>query len=302
MNRVLLVFVDGLGWGPAADAANPTQTYGGSLLSLPEPPRAGGPVHLESAMGAWARPIDACLGVPGLPQSATGQTALLTGVNAPASLGRHKEGFPGPHLRSLLLEHSLLKRVREGGGRAAFLNAYRPPFFGWPRDRQLRWSATTVANIAAELPFFDVPDIAAGRSVYQEFTGRELRALGYAAPLMSPAFAGRQLARASRNHDFALFEFFQTDRAGHAQSRARAEQVLRRLDGFLSAVLRELARDGTSLTLLCSDHGNIEDLSVPMHTRHPVPLLAWGPGAEAFVGEVARLDEVTPAILRRLAR
>src|SRR5512145_901748 len=95
--RIVLFFIDGLGWGPADDVANPTQTYGGDLFRLPDPPADGQPRRLAS--GAWARPIDACLGVDGLPQSATGQTTMLTGVNAAAALGRHKEGFPGPRLR-----------------------------------------------------------------------------------------------------------------------------------------------------------------------------------------------------------
>lgn len=56
--RIVLFFIDGLGWGAADDAVNPTR--------------------------AWARPIDACLGVAGLPQSAAGQTTPPTGVNAAA--------------------------------------------------------------------------------------------------------------------------------------------------------------------------------------------------------------------------
>jgi hypothetical protein len=41
--------------------------------------------------------LDASLCVPGLPQSATGQAALLTGLNAPELMGRHIEGFPPPY-------------------------------------------------------------------------------------------------------------------------------------------------------------------------------------------------------------
>ena len=33
------------------------------------------------------------------------------------------------------------------------------------------------------------------------------------------------------------------------------------------------------------------------HTRNPVPLLAWGPGAELFVAGITRLDQVTPSIV-----
>jgi hypothetical protein len=68
---------------------------------------------------AWG--LDASLGVPGLPQSATGQTSILTGVNAPAEMGRHISGFPGPTLRRILFEHSVLKRIRERGLSAKYL-------------------------------------------------------------------------------------------------------------------------------------------------------------------------------------
>ena len=40
--------------------------------------------------------LDAGLGVEGLPQSATGQAVLLTGVNIPAELGYHYGPKPNP--------------------------------------------------------------------------------------------------------------------------------------------------------------------------------------------------------------
>lgn len=302
--RIVLFFIDGLGWGPADDVANPTQTYGGDLFRLPDRPPGDRPQKLAS--GAWARPIDACLGVAGLPQSATGQTTLLTGVNGAAALGRHKEGFPGPVLREILLAHSLLRGLKLAGRQAAFFNGFRAPFFDWPRERQLRTSATTIANLAAENTFFDVDDVAAGRSLYHDFTGGELRALGFASPLRTPTQAGTILATAARAHDFLLYEYFLTDRAGHTRERAGAEAELRKLDEFLGAALTGLGLHGPSgredgtLFLVCSDHGNLEDLAIATHTRNPVPLLAWGTGAEQFVAGVTALDEVAPAIVRAL--
>lgn len=310
--RVLFVFVDGLGWGGADPARNPCLTYGGELFRLPSPP-AEGPV--PAAWGGWARPLDAVLGVPGLPQSATGQTTLLTGRNAQAEIGAHLTGFPNAPLRELLLEHSLLKRAVEAGRTAAFLNAYRPLFFALPREKQLHLSATTVATLAAGLPFRTLDDVRAGRAVYQEFTNRDLRARGFDLPELSPGDAGRQLARLTAGLDLSLFEYFQTDRAGHAQERGRVEAELRGLEAFLAGLLDGLrlrpggggavagphGSAGASLVLLTSDHGNLEDLSTRGHTRHPVPLLAWGEGAEAFARSLTRLDEVAPAVLRLIA-
>lgn len=327
--RVLLVFVDGLGWGGPDPARNPCLTYGGELFRLPSPPAEGA---VPAVWGGWARPLDAVLGVPGLPQSATGQTTLLTGHNAQAEIGAHLAGFPNAPLRALLLEHSVLKRAVEAGRTAAFLNAYRPLFFALPRRKQLHLSATTVATLAAGLRFRTLDDVRAGRAVYQEFTNRDLRARGFDLPELLPGDAGRRLARLTAGLDLALFEYFQTDRAGHARERGRAEAELRGLEAFLAGLLDGLGlrpggagagapprgsaaagrapacsaaegpgADTASLVLLTSDHGNLEDLGTRGHTRHPVPLFAWGKGAEGFARSVARLDEVAPAVLRLIA-
>ncbi|MBD3219869.1 metalloenzyme, partial [bacterium] len=151
--HIALLFVDGLGWGAADPATNPCWSYGGERLRWPARPQPGEVVPV--ADGGWATPIDACLGIDGLPQSATGQTTLLTGVNAQAVQGRHLSGFPGPTLRPVVMEHSVLKQLTELGRRAVFFNTFRSPWFDLPRERQLRMSATTIANLAADLPFFD---------------------------------------------------------------------------------------------------------------------------------------------------
>ncbi len=294
--RTILLFIDGFGWGGDDPAVNPQHAYGGRLLRLPPlAAAAAGPVPV--AMGGFARPIDAVLGIDGLPQSASGQTTLLSGVNAQASLGKHLTGFPNDALRAILLEHSLLKQVTDRGRRACFLNAYRPRFFDFPRERQLQFSATTVANLAAGLPFFTLDDVAAGRAIYQEFTNAELREMGFELDLLTPEEAGRVLGRAVAGYDVVLYEYFQSDKAGHSGEMARACAELAKLDAFLGAVLGAMPPD--TLLLLTSDHGNLEDLRTRRHTANPVPLMAWGPGAREFVAPLTRLDQVTPAIVAR---
>ena len=73
--------------------------------------------------------------------------------------------------------------------------------------------------------------------------------------------------------------------------------MLTSLDRFFEALLDALPPE--ALLVLSSDHGNIEDLATKSHTRHPVPLIARGPGAHAFA-EAGSLTDVTPAILRVL--
>ena len=81
--KQLFIFVDGLGLAPPADD-NPVR---------PEVCPA-----VCGLIGSRSVPLDACLGVPGLPQSATGQATLFCGRNAAAFMGRHVTGFPGPTL------------------------------------------------------------------------------------------------------------------------------------------------------------------------------------------------------------
>lgn len=304
MDITILIFVDGLGWGPVDPAVNPQHAYGGEVFRFGAAAEA-----LAAPVPAWgggrARAIDAVLGVPGVPQSATGQTTLLSGVNAQAAIGQHLTGFPNQALRDILREHSVLRQLARGGVPARFLNAFRPRFWDLPAEKQWALSATTVANLAAGLPFFTLDDVAAGRSLYQDFTNAELIARGFAVPPLTAAQAGGVLARAAREGGgFTLYEYFLSDKAGHTGEAAVIAGELVKLDDFVRATLAELETElagGRALVLLTSDHGNLEDATTRRHTTNPVPLLAWGAGAQELVAGVTRLDEVTPAIVARHA-
>jgi bisphosphoglycerate-independent phosphoglycerate mutase (AlkP superfamily) len=49
--------------------------------------------------------------------------------------------------------------------------------------------------------------------------------------------------------------------------------------------------------VITSDHGNIEDMSVRGHTRNPVPLIAIGPEAQAFLANARSLTDITPRVI-----
>jgi hypothetical protein len=299
----IIIFIDGLGWGPPEAATNPQHAYGGEVFRLPDAALAAdAPVPVFG--GGWARPIDVVLGVPGIPQSATGQTTLLSGVNSQAAIGKHLTGFPNEALRNILLDHSVLRTLNLRGVPARFLNAFRPRFWELPREKQLALSATTVANLAADLPFFTLTDVAAGRSIYHDFTNAELIARGFDVQPCTADEAGRVLARAARSGGFTLYEYFLSDKAGHAGDAVLIAGELAKLDAFVRAVLDELTaelKDGAQI-LLTSDHGNLEDTTTRRHTTNPVPLMVWGAGAHETAAMVTRLDQVTPAIVARYAR
>ena len=325
MRSIVLVFVDGLGLGDRRSPDNPVAHPDLDILAnfrpteWTPPPDGGRPESLPELVrcgplpfGGIARATDASLGVPGLPQSATGQTTIFTGVNAAAVLGRHLYAYPTQTLQRILMEHSILRRVTDAGSPAVFANAFRPIFFElgdavWKRGM----SATSWANRAAGLPFKTIEDLEHRRGVYQDITHDSLRARlaprgrrevqvhAVDIPLREPEDAGAILASIAGGHAFTLFEFFQTDKAGHAQDRDKADRELLKLERFLRGMLQSLDL-GTSTVIVTSDHGNIEDLSTKSHTHNPVPTLVCGQDAAGLAARLDRLEAFTPAILDAL--
>src|SRR5215204_5499823 len=99
-DSILLFFIDGLGIG----ARGPTNPLDG--LADAEP-LAIFPNEKPNLLNGTLVPTDPRLGIAGRPQSASGQTTILTGVNAPALLGYHKQGFPNAAMREIIAEHSI---------------------------------------------------------------------------------------------------------------------------------------------------------------------------------------------------
>jgi len=288
-----MIFIDGLGVGEKNPKINPCchqefQFFNNFIDDDSETPKP---------FGGIALPLDATLGVAGLPQSATGQTALLTGVNAAKVLNRHLQGFPNETLRQIIKRESILKRLKDRGKSVAFINTYTPIFFQLgPEVLERRLSVTSIATLAADFPFFDFEDLKNERSIYQEFTNQSLRSKYPDLPIFTPQKAGKILAAASRNFDFSLYEYFQTDRAGHSQDMERAHAELLKLEQFLGAFLEETDLAST-LVLLTSDHGNIEDLSLRTHTKNPAMTIAWGQGKQKVIQELETILDVTPTLL-----
>jgi 2,3-bisphosphoglycerate-independent phosphoglycerate mutase len=311
---VLLLFVDGVGLAaatatnPLARAPMPTlhRLLGGPLTNerLVPAEGSGGPSarlarSLPGDLAVLLSGLDAGLGVAGLPQSATGQTALLTGENAPALLGRHATAFPGPQLRDLLLRRSLLLRGRAAGLRVTFANAFSPRYFAAVASGRRRHGAFTLATLAAGVALRDRDALEVGRAVTWDLSGDLASELaGEPLPTRSPQAAGAVLAALLADHDLVVFETFLPDLVGHRRLGISAEETLARLDALLLGLLEALP-PGASV-VLTSDHGNLEDETHKVHTANPVPLLVVGPAAAGFATATSLLD-VTPGILGWLA-
>jgi hypothetical protein len=239
------------------------------------------------------RALDACLGVPGLPQSATGQAALFTGTNAPGLIGHHVTAFPTGPLKDLIDDQSLLKRAAEVGARVLFANAHSERFWEMIREGKRRLGASTLTALAAGADIPTLPDLLAGRAVLWDITHEVAsRYLSYELPVIKPELAGARLAELMHDYDLVLYESFLPDLAGHR--RIDPAWVLERVDGLLGSVVDHLP-PGVTL-VLSSDHGNLEDTSTKGHTTNPVPLLAVGPDAGAFA-EARAITDVADGVL-----
>ena len=137
--QILCIFIDGIGIGSDDPRRNPFARVHSAILPLTE--------HQDRAlpMNGVFIPTDACLDVPGLPQSATGQTALFTGVNAAQQLGMHRSGFATPSLIEILRRESMFMKVRQAGRTAAFANAYSREFFELPDAKRAKITSVTTA-------------------------------------------------------------------------------------------------------------------------------------------------------------
>lgn len=279
--RVLYVFIDGVGYAPAGESNPVCPDVCPTLCALMDN----------------APQLDACLDVPGLPQSATGQSTLYTGVNASKVMGRHKEGFPGPTLCKLLQEDNLFMELKRRGLRTCFADAYFADTADELAARRFK-SVTTIMSLTVPETIRFQGDMLAGRAVLHDLTREAIVPKGYTGPLITPTTAAEQILTITAENDFTLFEFFLTDIAGHSQNRERAEAVLRNLDTFLTCLVEN--RDEETLMVITSDHGNIEDLSTRGHTFNRVPLIALGPKADIVLTGATSLVDVMPNLMRTL--
>ncbi|MGC1378577.1 MAG: hypothetical protein WA821_20265 [Anaerolineales bacterium] len=301
--RILFMFLDGVGLGADDTTINPfAQADMPNLQKL-----LGGQKLLASSAPyedkrATLRAIDATLGVAGLPQSATGQAVLLTGVNIPAALGYHYGPKPNPETAAFLEGGGIFGELTRSGKRAALLNAYPPIYFHAIESGRRLYSSIPLAVTKAGLPLLTVPDLVAGRAICADFTGEGLRErLGQAdLPVLTAAQAGARLAGLSKRHDFAFFEYWLSDYAGHWQNMDNALRLLELIDLVLGSLLRAWD-DAEGLILLTADHGNLEDLSTHKHTANPAPLLLIGDKkTRRLFDGVTDLAGVAPAIKKAI--
>ena len=252
----------------------------------------------DPSQSGVAIPIDATLGVEGLPQSGTGQTSLLTGENGAVLHGSHFGPWVPVRLRPVVESSNLLSRALLGGHSAAFANAYPRDWPGSSKHGR-RVAGPPLAAKAAGLLTRDHTALGRGEAVssgivndgWRRWLGDEV------VPGVTPAGAGAILATISNAHELTLFAHYSTDTAGHRGGMGGSIEALERVDAFLGGLLGGLAPNRT--LVVASDHGNIEDVTGG-HTRNPVLGILSGPAAPWLSSRIASLVDVAPAILEWL--
>lgn len=317
--NVLFLFLDGVGLGeddpeknPFARANSPTcdkLLSGRKLLSINAPFKSRYCTLLS---------IDAHMGMAGLPQSATGQATLLTGLNFPKLLGRHYGPKPNQEIAMYFEAKrnecnqsvndknnlSIFSQLSKSGKKARLLNAYPPSYFEGVNSRKRNHSLIPLAVTSSGIRLFDQYDLMTGKALSADFTGQgwrdHLRIPD--TPIIRPAEAGILMANLSQENRFSLFEFWETDLIGHKQDFSRANLVIEKIDLVLRGLLTNWDIENNAI-LITSDHGNMEDLSTKRHTNNQVPAIFIGPPTihQSFSENIKSIGDIAPFILNLLA-
>jgi len=297
---VLVLFLDGVGLGDNLVETNPFRHVAlptlQTLLGVPylTSEVAGTVTEYAALLG-----LDACLDVPGLPQSATGQTTILTGHNAPAALGEHYGPYPSHPLRQMLAEDNIFKTLLDAGRPVAYANAYPTHFIDRLNRGKGRLSANTQAAHLSGLKIRSGEDLQQGRAVSALFSNEYWPEPDLKLPPVDSRRAGRNFARLGQEHTLTFLEFWYSDMLGHKQKRDESIKVLSMLDDFIAGILDELDLN-RSLLLVVSDHGNFEDWTTSKHTTNPALTILAGAGFKKLVPQLQSLLDVKRALLSLL--
>jgi len=305
--KFLFLFLDGVGLGSfdptsnpfaAADTPNLGKLLDGRKLVLDTLNHGKQAFQTETATLLG---LDAQLGVGGIPQSASGQATILTGVNIPQALGQHYGPKPNPEIRSYLKNGTLFHTLQERGYRSALLNAYPQGYFDSISSGRRLPGAVAMAVLSAGIQLKTTHNLFTGHAIAADFTGKGWREHLKIpnTPLLSLQQAGERLAKLSLDYDFSFFEYWISDHAGHKLNMQQSIKVVEDLDMVLGGLVSSWDFS-QGIIFITSDHGNLEDNLTRRHTLNIVPALIIGTQdiRDSLHQSLSDLTDITPAILR----
>ncbi|RCK73997.1 MAG: Phosphoglyceromutase [Ignavibacteriae bacterium] len=296
--KVIMLFLDGVGAGRKNEKINP---FFNTKLPAIRYVLDDGIPHIKMRevckRNLYYRNINATLGIDGLPQSGTGQTSLLCGLNASKIIGKHFGPYPYSTLIDFIREYNIFSSLQRYGFKTFYVNAYPPKYFEYIQRKKLRRTATTLAWTFAGKELNDYRTLQNNESLSSDITGEKWNALGFPkVKEISPESAGKRLVSFLKEYDFVFYEYFYTDHAGHSQSMDLAVKELQKVDGLISGIVSSL--DVNNMTLIItSDHGNIEDLGIKTHTRNPVPLIVYGEMCKYLNTKIKSITQISREII-----
>ncbi|MCK9408139.1 MAG: hypothetical protein WCX28_08615 [Bacteriovoracaceae bacterium] len=292
------IFWDGVGYGDNNPKRNPffssnlptfRKLFGGNVPSQQFKRFSSETVSLS--------PVNTTLRVAGLPQSGTGQTAIMTGVNASRFVGKHFGPHPYSTLVPIIKEKNLFAQLQRMNRSFFFANGYPNRYLEYILGPKGRVPTIALSYLSTGKFLNTHEQVKAQTAISADISGTRWHELGH--PDVSPTdpySAGNLFYRLGQQHDLIFFEYFVTDYAGHSQEMPLATEMLERMDGFISGIIEKFNHE-KDLLLMISDHGNIEDLSVKTHTKNPVPLIVIGKHHPHFSARIKNLTHVTPAVI-----
>ncbi|GBD91914.1 phosphopentomutase [bacterium BMS3Abin04] len=297
LKSTLLIFIDGLGIGKADKKINPFFKYKFKIFTeyFNQIPSLSNR-YIEKDETAFLFPTDAHLGIPGLPQSGTGQTSIFCGINAAKKIGKHFGPYPYSTLIPIIEKKNIFEEFLRLNKKVAFANAYPSIFFDYVNKGRRRLSVSTLSCILSNVKLRSSTDLRHSNAVSAEIDNEYwVKKLHYKIPIILPKTAAKRLLRLTERNHFTMFEYFHTDHLGHGRNKGDMEERLSVLDDFLFYVFTHIEND-TNL-IVCSDHGNLEDISVKTHTRNPALTITIGKDAKILRRKIKHLYDIKKAIL-----
>lgn len=300
MHNFLMIFIDGVGIGKEDYEFNPFFKYDFKFLkdTFGAIPSLDNQTLIKD--NYFLFPSDANLGVEGLPQSGTGQTSIFCGVNAPQMIGKHFGPYPYSSLIPVVEKENIFRYFYDRKRKFQFVNAYPQLFFDYIESGKQRLSVTTMSLHLNGIKYNKIEELLKGEALTADLTNERWNVkLGYNLPVISPETAAERLLKITSQNEFTCLEYFMTDHLGHWRHKEEFDHTIVTIDRFLLSVLKNLDHANTTL-LICSDHGNFEDLSVKTHTRNPSLTISAGKYGEFLYHSIKDLTDIKKSILEIL--
>ncbi len=296
MHSTILIFLDGVGIGKSDPSVNPFFKY--PFKTFTE--LFGETPSLEKQKiakdGRFIFPTDAVMDIPDLPQSGTGQTSIFCGVNAARIVGHHFGPFPHSSLIPIIKIQNIFQKFKGKKKKVTFVNAYPKVFFEYIESGKKRLSVTSLSCMLSNVHLNGAKELRNGEALSAEIDNDGwVKKLGYSLPIIKPETAAKRLFKIAAANHFTLFEHFLTDHLGHGRNIETLEERLNVLDQFLYYVIKNVPENFT--VLICSDHGNLEDISIKSHTINPALTISAGKYAERLSNRITNLSHIRDAIL-----